>query len=111
MYNEYRGIIVYLRVVDGTIREREMIRMLGTDKVYEAIEIGRFTPEMKRCGELGPGEVENNIFLHGNDLEGAYSNEEFARLVGNHIAIEFATVSDPDGRRRAVKAKRMSPEI
>ena len=57
VYNEYRGIIVYLRVVDGTIREREMIRMIGTDKVYEAIEIGRFTPEMKRCGELGPGEV------------------------------------------------------
>jgi GTP-binding protein LepA len=31
--------------------------MLGTDKVYEAIEIGRFTPSMKRAGELGPGEV------------------------------------------------------
>jgi GTP-binding protein LepA len=57
VYNEYRGIIVYLRVVDGTIREKDMIHMLGTDKVYEAIEIGRFTPEMKRCGELGPGEV------------------------------------------------------
>ena len=57
VYNEYRGIVVYLRVVDGTIRERETIHMLGTDKVYEAIEIGRFTPEMKRAGELGPGEV------------------------------------------------------
>jgi GTP-binding protein LepA len=34
-----------------------MIHMLGTDKVYEAIEIGRFTPEMKRTKELGPGEV------------------------------------------------------
>ena len=59
---------------------------------------------------LGPGEVENNIFLHGNDLEGAYSNEELARLVGNHIPIEFSTISDSDGRRRAVKAKRLSPE-
>lgn len=60
---------------------------------------------------LGPGEVENNIFLHGNDLEGSYSNEEFARLVGNHIAIEFSITADPDGRRRAVRAKRMSPEL
>ncbi|MCC7011344.1 MAG: elongation factor 4, partial [Planctomycetes bacterium] len=56
-YDEYRGIIVYLRVVDGTIRERQLIHMMGTDKTYEAIEIGRFTPSMKRCGELGPGEV------------------------------------------------------
>ena len=56
-YDEYRGIIVYLRVVDGTIRERQQIHMLGTDKIYEAIEIGRFTPKMLRCGELGPGEV------------------------------------------------------
>src|SRR5262249_3047611 len=57
VYNEYRGIIVYLRVVDGTIRERDMAHMLGTDKVYEAIETGRFKPEMQRTGELGPGEV------------------------------------------------------
>lgn len=59
---------------------------------------------------LGPGENENNIFLHGNDLEGSYSNEEFARLVGNHNPIEFSIIADPDGRRRAVKAKRVTPE-
>ena len=57
VYNEFRGIIVYLRVVDGTIREGQQIEMLGNNKVYEAIEIGRFHPEMRRCGELGPGEV------------------------------------------------------
>jgi GTP-binding protein LepA len=57
VYDEYRGIIVYLRIVDGTIRERDIVRMLGTDKVYEGTEIGRFTPAMKRTGELGPGEV------------------------------------------------------
>ena len=56
-YDEFRGIVVYLRVVDGTIREKEQIHMLGTDKVYEAIDIGRFTPTMKRSGALGPGEV------------------------------------------------------
>jgi GTP-binding protein LepA len=56
-YNEFRGIIVYLRVVDGQIRERDQVHMMGTDKVYEAVEIGRFTPAMKRTGSLGPGEV------------------------------------------------------
>jgi len=57
VYDEFRGIIVYLRVVEGTLREKQMIHMLGTDKVYEAIEIGRFSPQMERAGELGPGEV------------------------------------------------------
>jgi GTP-binding protein LepA len=57
VYDEYRGIIVYLRVMDGAIREGQKIHMLGTDKVFEAVDIGRFTPKMKRTGELGPGEV------------------------------------------------------
>ena len=57
VYNEYRGIIVYMRVMEGTLKEREITHMLGTDKVYEAVEIGRFTPEMKRTGSLSPGEV------------------------------------------------------
>jgi GTP-binding protein LepA len=57
VYNDYRGIIVYLRVMDGTLRERESVQMLGTRTEYEAIEIGRFTPEMKRTGELAAGEV------------------------------------------------------
>jgi GTP-binding protein LepA len=57
VYDEFRGIIVYLRIVDGTLREKQRIHMLGTDKVYEAIDIGRFTPAMLRTGALGPGEV------------------------------------------------------
>jgi GTP-binding protein LepA len=57
VYDEYRGIIVYLRVVDGTIREKDRIYMPGTDKVYDGIEIGRFEPKMRRTGALGAGEV------------------------------------------------------
>jgi GTP-binding protein LepA len=57
IYDEFRGIIVYLRVIDGTIREKDRIYMPGTDKVYDAVEIGRFTPRMTRTGELGAGEV------------------------------------------------------
>ena len=57
VYDEYRGIIVYLRVVEGTIREGTKVHMLGTGKVYDAIEIGRFNPKMVRTKELGAGEV------------------------------------------------------
>ena len=57
VYDEFRGIIVYLRIVDGTLKERETIRMLGTDKVFEAVDIGRFAPKMHRTGQLAAGEV------------------------------------------------------
>ncbi|TAJ25186.1 MAG: elongation factor 4 [Planctomycetota bacterium] len=57
VYDEYRGIIVYMRVFEGSLKEREVTYMLGTDRVYEAIEIGRFAPQMKRTGELTAGEV------------------------------------------------------
>ena len=57
VYDEYRGIIVYLRVVDGEIEERNSIRMMGTGKVFEAVEIGSFQPKMTRTKKLGPGEV------------------------------------------------------
>ena len=57
VYDDYRGVIVYLRVVSGTIAEGQRIEMMGTQKVYEANEIGRFTPEMLRCKQLSAGEV------------------------------------------------------
>jgi len=57
VYDEYRGIIVYLRVVDGTLRVGERAEMLGTGKVYEALELGRFTPKMTKSEALGAGEV------------------------------------------------------
>jgi GTP-binding protein LepA len=57
IYDEYRGIIVYLRVFDGTLRVGQKILMKGTGKVYEAIEIGRFTPKMAKDEALTAGEV------------------------------------------------------
>ncbi len=57
VYNEFRGIIVYLRVVDGTIENGQRIQMLGNGSTYEAVEIGCFGPKMKPTGSLIAGEV------------------------------------------------------
>ena len=57
VYDEFRGIIVYLRIVDGTIRRRDRVHMHNTGKVYEAVEIGRFTPKMSPTDLLSAGEV------------------------------------------------------
>jgi len=56
-YDEYRGVIVYLRIVDGTIRRKDTIHMLGTDKVFETVELGVYAPKMVPRDELSAGEV------------------------------------------------------
>jgi GTP-binding protein LepA len=57
VYDEFRGIIVYLRIFNGVLKRRAMTHMLGTGKIYEAVEIGRFEPQMTKCEELVAGEV------------------------------------------------------
>ena len=56
-YDEYRGVIVYLRVVNGTIHKREMVHMLGTGREYEVLELGKFTPGPTPFEQLSVGEV------------------------------------------------------
>jgi GTP-binding protein LepA len=56
-YDEYRGVIVYLRIVDGAIRRKDTIHMLGTDKVFETVELGVYAPKMVPRDELSAGEV------------------------------------------------------
>lgn len=56
-YDEYRGIIVYLRVVDGEIARGDLVRMLGAASDYEVLELGKYTPKAERKERLGPGEV------------------------------------------------------
>jgi len=57
VYDEYRGVIVYLLLFNGTLKKRYMIKMLGTATTYEAVEIGRFQPKMTAADQLVAGEV------------------------------------------------------
>jgi GTP-binding protein LepA len=56
-YDAYLGVVVLLRVVDGSLRRGQRIRLMGTDASYEVDKIGVFTPKMRDAAELGPGEI------------------------------------------------------
>ena len=56
-YNTYRGVIVYLRVVDGRIRVGQRVLFMFTQGKYEVAEVGIFTPDMRPKSELVTGEV------------------------------------------------------
>ncbi|OOC60472.1 translation elongation factor 4 [Paenibacillus ihbetae] len=56
-YDPYRGVIVYVRVIDGSIKAGSMIKMMATGKTFEVIEVGAFKPRMSIVDELNVGDV------------------------------------------------------
>jgi GTP-binding protein LepA len=57
IYDIYRGVITYVRVVDGKITSREKIAMMSTGATHELLEVGIVSPEPKATAGLGVGEV------------------------------------------------------
>ncbi|MDA2992524.1 MAG: GTP-binding protein, partial [Actinomycetota bacterium] len=57
VYDIYRGVVTYVRVVDGKITPREKIKMMSTGATHELLEVGIVSPEPKPTGGLGVGEV------------------------------------------------------
>ena len=57
VYDTYRGVVTYVRVVDGALKPRERIEMLSTGAVHDLLEIGVISPEPAPSAGLGAGEV------------------------------------------------------
>jgi GTP-binding protein LepA len=57
VYDTYRGVVTYVRVIDGHLSPRERILMMSTRATHELLEIGVITPEPEPCKGLGVGEV------------------------------------------------------
>ncbi|AOH44714.1 elongation factor 4 [Propionibacterium sp. NM47_B9-13] len=57
VYDTYRGVVTYVRVVDGALRHREKILMMSTGAAHEVLEIGVISPEMVSAEGLSVGEV------------------------------------------------------
>ncbi|AXB47778.1 translation elongation factor 4 [Amycolatopsis albispora] len=57
VYDTYRGVVTYIRVVDGKITPRQRIKMMSTGATHELLEVGIISPEPKASAGLGVGEV------------------------------------------------------
>ncbi|MEU1091490.1 translation elongation factor 4 [Streptomyces sp. NPDC005576] len=57
VYDSYRGVVTYVRVIDGQLNKRERIRMMSTGATHELLEIGVSSPEMTPADGVGVGEV------------------------------------------------------
>lgn len=56
-YDDYRGVILYTRLVDGSIRKGDTIEMLATGARGLALEVGQLSPDMKPNPEIGAGQI------------------------------------------------------
>jgi GTP-binding protein LepA len=57
VYDVYRGVVTYVRLVDGRIEPRDRIKMMSTGATHELLEIGVISPEPSPSSGLGSGEV------------------------------------------------------
>jgi GTP-binding protein LepA len=57
VYDTYRGVVTYIRVIDGKITPRQRIRMMSTGATHELLEVGIISPDQKPAQGLGVGEV------------------------------------------------------
>src|SRR5215217_6713824 len=88
VYDIYRGVITYVRVVDGRISSRERIKMMSTGAVHELLEIGVISPEPKPVEGLGVGEV--GYFITGvKDVRQS--------RVGDTVTLQHKPAAEPIG--------------
>ncbi|MGD9646657.1 MAG: translation elongation factor 4 [Pirellulales bacterium] len=56
-YDEYRGAIIYVRLMNGTVSRGQKVRLLKAGITYEVLELGQFAPQRRACEQLRAGQV------------------------------------------------------
>ena len=56
-YDSYKGVMTYIRVIDGSLRKGQSVCFLREGTQHEVLELGQFRPQMTPCERLGPGQV------------------------------------------------------
>ncbi len=56
-YDDYRGVIIYIRQFDGRVAMGDRIRMMGTGRTWQVTELGKYTPKPVKVDSIGPGET------------------------------------------------------
>ncbi|HET6424387.1 MAG TPA: translation elongation factor 4 [Planctomycetaceae bacterium] len=91
-YDVYRGVVTYIRVVDGSIRRGQKVLFMKSNLAHEVLEIGQFRPDMVACEDLGPGQVGYIITgikvlgnVHVGDTVTDFHNRALAALPGYEV--------------------------
>jgi GTP-binding protein LepA len=81
-YDAYRGVIAYVRVMDGSIEKNSKIRLLGTEVNTEALEVGYFSPSFVPSKSLESGEI-GYIVTGAKDLKAVQVGDTVTKIATN----------------------------
>ena len=56
-YDSYKGVVCYVRIIDGKVKPGTKVKLMATNKVYDITEVGVFTPKLMHISELSAGDV------------------------------------------------------
>jgi GTP-binding protein LepA len=56
-FDTYKGVVVYVRLMDGSLKPGQRIKLMRTGREYVITEMGQFRPDMQKCDELAAGQV------------------------------------------------------
>lgn len=85
-YDSYKGVVAYVRFVDGKLNKTDELHMIATDVDFKPVEIGTFSPGMVACDHLSAGEV-------GYIATGLKTISE--SRVGDTITLKSRTIPEP----------------
>ena len=97
-YDEYKGVVAYVRVVDGEVRKGDKIKLLATGARSEALDVGIFKPEYHSTGQLATGQI--------GYIVTSYKDVSECR-VGDTVAIEKTA----SGQKPLVGYKEVKPMV
>ncbi len=106
VYDTYRGVVTYVRVVDGALAHRDRILMMSTKATHEVLELGVISPEPLPSKGLGVGEVGYLITGVKDVRQSRVGDTVTLDHAGGHRESGRLPAAEPDGLRRAVPDRR-----
>ena len=106
VYDTYRGVVTYVRVIDGKLSHRDRIKMMSTGAVHEMLEVGVISPEPVKAGEIGVGEVGYLITGVKDVRQSRVGDTVTSQHHGADRGARRLQAPQPDGLRRALPDRR-----
>lgn len=85
-YDEFRGAIIYIRIINGSVRKGQKIQLVKAGTTHEIVELGQFVPQRRPCDSLQAGQVG---YLIGNikSLDHVHVGDTVAPSGEHHVAL------------------------
>ncbi len=94
VYDDYKGVVAYVRVIEGSVSQGDAITFLGTDVDDRVVEVGVFKPQFTACERIGAGEI-GYIATGLKNLRQARVGDTIAKTSEKHVVEQLPGFAIP----------------